>query len=868
MRLLGRAGILAVALMALSSVASAYYHWTFFTARTGEFKPVRLRFDLNALPDGTVSFFIPRKGPAKMVDGDNYQSLARQLRRAGETWNTPFSALQVRFGGYTDQAFADVLADQVTPGIDVVFDDELPPGVLALSEPLTYTDLKYLGEKSSPGFAPILRSRLQLASDLAARGQASYSDQFFATLVHEFGHTLGLQHSMTGGAMATSVTRGTSKANPLTADDVAGISILYPTPEFAVYTGAVAGKVTAGGAAANLASVVALAADGTAVGAMTLPDGTYRIEGLAPGEYLIYAHPLPPAQQREANPAGIVPPQDLEHVPFLAAGGFETRFYPGTTDWTQAKKVKVLAGRATTGVEFSLGTRAGTAIFNLRMFAYLGAGRDKIVHAAPLPVGFRDWMALQASGILTDGQMAPGLNFAAIGGAAKLEQNTLRNFPGSDQFLLIVGDGLEATKATPVAVVMSTDSDLYVLPNAFSVVPSKHPSVDGAVAYADSQARPHAVVWGANLGPDVRFLFDGAEAIGKTLREDGAWDVEAPPASSEHVAAVEALGPDGQTAAQLLAGATPVAYKYPVRADGGQLLTPGEIVAGTDAVITIDAPFADFLDARTRVGFGTSDVVARQMWILNRNQMAVNVSVNPKAKLGNVPVTISTGLQFVTEGPALQLRPADDKQVRLFAPLVNEATGMAAASEGATMVLNTAGLPEDLTGWSLMVDDAVGALTRGEDGRIRAVVPAVAGSGARRVHLAGPNGAASPTILFQVDALPPSITGIVNSDALGLSSALFVTAGDRVTVNVKDLAVGEAPVDPGQVTVRLSGIRIRPSAVKKDETGLNKYTVEFIVPANLAAGEHQPLTVGLGTRVSATSTIGVVASETTDVPVE
>jgi len=176
-----------VSLMGLSSVASAYYHWTYFTQRTGAFTPVRLRFDLNTLPGQTVSFFLPRKGPAKMVDGDSYRSLTQQLRRAGETWNTPTSALQVRFGGYTDQAFADVLTDQVTPGIDVVFDDELPPGVLALSEPLTYTDLKYLGEKTSPGFAPILRSRLQLASDLAGRGQASYSDEFFATLVHESG---------------------------------------------------------------------------------------------------------------------------------------------------------------------------------------------------------------------------------------------------------------------------------------------------------------------------------------------------------------------------------------------------------------------------------------------------------------------------------------------------------------------------------------------------------------------------------------------------------------------------------------------------------------------------------------------------------
>ena len=111
MKSLTRIGVLMVSLMGLSSVASSYYHWTYFTQRTGAFTPVRLRFDLNTLPGQTVSFFLPRKGPAKMVDGDSYRSLTQQLRRAGETWNTPTSALQVRFGGYTDQAFADVLTD-------------------------------------------------------------------------------------------------------------------------------------------------------------------------------------------------------------------------------------------------------------------------------------------------------------------------------------------------------------------------------------------------------------------------------------------------------------------------------------------------------------------------------------------------------------------------------------------------------------------------------------------------------------------------------------------------------------------------------------------------------------------------------------
>ena len=199
-----------IALFGLSSVSSAYYHWTFFTQRSAPFQELRLRFDTAALPDSTVSFFIAKQGPAKMVDGDNFPALVSQIRRAAEVWNVPTSALKLKFGGLQEKSFTDVLSEQVTPGIDVVFNDDLPPGVLAYSDPQTYKDLGYLGTANSPGFAPILRSRLQLASDLTTRSQASYSDAFFLTIVHEFGHTLGLQHSMTGGAMATSITRGNS----------------------------------------------------------------------------------------------------------------------------------------------------------------------------------------------------------------------------------------------------------------------------------------------------------------------------------------------------------------------------------------------------------------------------------------------------------------------------------------------------------------------------------------------------------------------------------------------------------------------------------------------------------------------------------
>ena len=81
---------------------------------------------------------------------------------------------------------------------------------------------------------------------------------------------------------------------------------------------------------------------------LTNPDGTYRIDGLPTGNYLLYVHPLPP----DAGPAdgtGIRLPQDQNGqspASFQPTPPFSTVLYPGTTDVTQAQAISISKGTA------------------------------------------------------------------------------------------------------------------------------------------------------------------------------------------------------------------------------------------------------------------------------------------------------------------------------------------------------------------------------------------------------------------------------------------------------------------------------------------------------------------------------------------
>src|SRR4051794_11315590 len=120
MRSLRRLAVMAALVALLSPVASAYYYWIFYAR--GGFVPVPAKFDLAALPEpNTVSYFISDQAPGPLAPGDSFQAIVSQIRAAADVWNdVSTSAVRLKFGG-----LASVATQNWSPGIDVVFDDNL-----------------------------------------------------------------------------------------------------------------------------------------------------------------------------------------------------------------------------------------------------------------------------------------------------------------------------------------------------------------------------------------------------------------------------------------------------------------------------------------------------------------------------------------------------------------------------------------------------------------------------------------------------------------------------------------------------------------------------------------------------------------------
>ena len=810
---------LAAALLLLAPAASAYYHFTRYSSRTGPFTPIVQKFDLNALPGKTVQYFVSDQPPLSLLAGDPFPAVLSEIRAAAQVWNdVATSDLRVAFGGLRTPG-----TPMNAPGIEVVF-DEITPGVIAYGGPITTGDIAF-GANGS--FVPVVKSQVVLGVELMKR--RSYTERFFLTVVHELGHALGLQHSWSSGVMSTEITRATTKAQPLAADDVAGVSLLYPAAGYLQSTGSITGRVTLSANGMSLASVVALTSSGPAVSALTNPDGTYRLDGLAAGSYVVYTHPLPPGLAGEPQPVNIVLPTASD-VAFSPGPAFDLQFYPQSRVPNQT--VSVSAGTSTDGIDFSVQPRSGVNIHSAQTYSFYGSEAVKpaqLILGAPVSS-----LVLFAYGTSTGTAPVPGLSVSVL--AAPELVNSVTAYSPSPVYLQVDIQPHPFSREGVRHLLFNANGESYILPSAFRYSSRRAPSIDSVATNPDRTV----TLSGTNVGSGTRILFDGV-SVPVRASDDGRLIVQPPPAPLGHRAVIAAMNPDGQSSLMVM-GANSPTYQFDT-ADVPQFaLSQPTLPAGVETTIELTGTGTSFQDGLTAVGFGTSDITVKKLWVVNSQRVLANVVVNPAALQGAYPVTAVAGLQVVPAPGAIQIVPASGHD--LFVPL--SAIGPATYLAGGSATLPIANLPVGAT-VTATVSDRPAAVLSVLGNAVSFQIPSGLTPGPAVVRFVV-NGQPAFPATIGIDPPPAVILSAQTISGLQITSSTPARAGDAVQLLVSGLVEAGYSPDSSQLRVTSGTIEHTVQIVQAQQDRPGVYLIQVLLSPLTPVGQPLALTLSVDGR--------------------
>jgi hypothetical protein len=223
--------------------------------------------------------------------------------------------------------------------------------------------------------------------------------------------------------------------------------------------------------------------------------------------------------------------------------------------------------------------------------------------------------------------------------------------------------------AGPRHLIFSTANDLYVLPDGVNFTVQDPPTINSATQNANGTV----TIGGNNFGANSRVFFDGLPAQGAF--NGSVINVTPPAGTSGQVSTLTVFNGDGQNSMFLQRG-NPQTYTYPAAAQSQIVaVTPATLPAGISSMVAITASNANFVAGQVSAGFGTTDILVNNVWVVSPTQIIANVTVPPGAAMGNSETSVISAFQVMSQPFGFQIQPANPALPSIAWPAVNANTG-------------------------------------------------------------------------------------------------------------------------------------------------------------------------------------------------
>jgi uncharacterized protein (TIGR03437 family) len=263
-------------------------------------------------------------------------------------------------------------------------------------------------------------------------------------------------------------------------------------------------------------------------------------------------------------------------------------------------------------------------------------------------------------------------------------------------------------------------------------------------------------------------------------------------------------------------------------------------------MVEINALGGAFVEGQTQVGFGSSDVAVRRLWVVSPTRLLANVSVNAAAPAQPTQVTIVNGLQIVTQPLAFQVQPANPRQLTLGSVPTGAATGQPGVQAGSIAIISVPGLTQAqiAAGLSLTVNGIQAQIVNASPGQLAFQVPGGISPGPAVLRLQAGAEASLP-IVIAIELPSPSVM-VAQAGGVTIDGNRPARAAELVTLVAGNLGDG---LTPSRLRLTVAGVEHQIALIAPVPNQSGVYQVAFYLNPAVPAGS-QPVVLSLDGRPS------------------